>query len=107
MTKAREYEAKVNKAISEMAFAQDLAKKVRLRITELKALLESINHRAIQCLTELEKLPQFDPSRDAPKFQQTVLQIKAVGEILKTPVLNSDGQINLDTVSILEKYRVM
>jgi hypothetical protein len=33
--------------------------------------------------------------------------MKSLIEILKTPVLNSDGKLNLGTVTIIEKYRIL
>jgi hypothetical protein len=53
---------------------------------------------------ELEAQP-FDSKRDAEKFQQVAILMKGLVEILKTPVLNSEGKLNLGTVTILEKYR--
>jgi len=33
--------------------------------------------------------------------------MKALVEILNTPVLNSQGKLNLGTVTILDKYRIL
>lgn len=63
-----------------------------------------VNTRAVEGLNELESQP-FDSKRDAETFQRVVLLMKDLVEILKTPVLNSEGKLNLGTVSILEKYR--
>ena len=104
MTKAKEHEAKVNKAIADMKLAKDVAKQVKKRITELKGVLESINTRAVEGLDELVSQP-FDSTRDAEKFQQVGILIKEIIEILNTPVLNSEGKLNLGTVTIIEKYR--
>jgi len=104
MTKAKEYEAKVNKAVAEMRLAKDFSLQVRERICELKRVFESLNSRAIEGLNQLESQP-FDAKRDAEKFQQVALLMKGLVEILKTPVMNSEGKINLSTVTILEKYR--
>ncbi|MGA9382960.1 MAG: hypothetical protein WBV73_29720 [Phormidium sp.] len=104
MTKAREYQAKVNQAVAEMRRAKDVSLKVRERICELKQVFESLNSRAIEGLNELESRP-FDAKRDAEKFQLVALVMKGLVETLKTPVLNSEGKLNLGTVSIIEKYR--
>jgi len=108
MTKAREHERKVNEAITEINLAKQAAKKVTQRITELKGVFESINTRAVQSLNELESQP-FDSKRDADKLQllQVGTLMKSLIEILKTPVLNSDGQLNLGTVTVIEKYRFL
>lgn len=104
MTKAREYEAKVNKTITEINAAKDYSQKIKQRITELRGVFESINIRAVSGLDELESQP-FNSSRDAEKFQQLAILIKGLVEILKTPVLDSEGRLNVGSVTILEKYR--
>lgn len=104
MTKAKEHEAKVNTAIADINTAKDHSQTVKQRITELKGVLKSINTRAVEGLNELESQP-FDSERDAEKFQQVGILIKGIIEILKTPVLNSEGKLNLGTVTIIEKYR--
>lgn len=108
MTKAREYVANVNKAIVEINAAEEYSQQVKQRITELRGVFESINTRAIQSLNELESQP-FDSKKDADKRKllQVGTLIKSLIEILKTPVLNSDGQLNLGTVTIIEKYRIL
>lgn len=106
MTKAREYEAKVNKAVAEINVAKDCAKKIRQRINELKDVFESLNARAVGGLDELVSQP-FDAKRDAEKFQQVALLMKGLVEILKTPVLNSEGKLNLGAVSLIDKYRTL
>ncbi|MEA5564872.1 hypothetical protein [Anabaena sp. UHCC 0399] len=106
MTKAREYEAKLNKAIAEINLAKEYSKQVKQRITELKGVFESLNTLSVEGLNELESKP-FDSKKDAEKFQQVGLLMKGLVEILKTPVLNSEGKLNLGTVSILEKYRTL
>lgn len=106
MTKAREHEAKVNKAIAEINQAKDYSQQVKRRITELRTVFESLNNRAVLGLRQLESQP-FDSKRDAEKFQEVGLLMKGLVEILKAPVLNSQGKLNLGTVTILEKYRTL
>jgi hypothetical protein len=33
--------------------------------------------------------------------------MKGLVEMLKTPVLNNDGKLNLGTVKVLERYRIL
>ncbi|MEA5597072.1 hypothetical protein [Rivularia sp. UHCC 0363] len=105
LTKAREYEAEVNKATAEIDAIGDFLEQVRQRIYELGYLLKSLNERATDELDELESLPYFDQNRDESKFQEVALLIKAISEIMKTPVLNSEGQLNPATARIRAKYR--
>ncbi|PAX53254.1 hypothetical protein [Brunnivagina elsteri] len=137
MTKAREYQAKVNKAVTEINATKDYSQQVKRRITELREIFESLNNRAVLGLDELEYIavpklvkylfnainpgkehsgvPEFlrkrhktfDPKRDAEQFQQVALLIKGLVEILKTPILDNEAKLNLGTVPILEKYRTL
>ncbi len=104
LTKAREYEAQVNSAIAKIKAAKDFMQQVKRRINELRNLLESLNNRAVLSLNELESQPSFDKNRDADKFQQVALLVKALAEIMKTPVLDKEGHLNPATASIRAKY---
>lgn len=105
LTKAREYEAQANTAIALAEAAKDLMQQVRRRIAELSNLVESLNSRTVLGLNELESLPSFDKNRDAEKFQQVAMLVKALAEIMKTPVLDSEGQLNPATATIKAKYQ--
>ena len=104
LAKAREYEAEVNIAITKIKAAKDFIHQVKRRINELSELVESLNTRAVLNLNELESFPSFEKDRDANKFQQVALLVKALAEIMKTPVLDSEGQLNPATATIKAKY---
>ncbi|MEI2581089.1 hypothetical protein [Scytonema sp. PRP1] len=106
LTKAREYEAKVNTEVAKLEAARDFLGQVRRRITELSSLVEDLNTRAVLALNDLESRP-FERNRDANKFQQVALLVKALAEIMKTPVLDSEGQLNPATATIQAKYRTL
>jgi hypothetical protein len=107
LTKAREYEAEVNIAIAKIETAKDFMQQVRRRITELMDLVESLNNLAVIGLNELESLRTFDKNTDASKFQEVALLVKALAEIMKTPVLDTEGQLNAITATIQAKYRTL
>ncbi|BAY97257.1 hypothetical protein NIES37_11950 [Tolypothrix tenuis PCC 7101] len=104
LTKAREYEAKINTEIAKIEIVRDFLPQVRRRIIELSRLVENLNYHAILSLNALESLP-FDRNRDAGKFQKVALLIKALAEIMKTPILDAEGQLNPTTATIQCKYR--
>lgn len=104
LTKARQYEAEVNKATAEIDAVSDFFEQVIRRINELGGLLKSLNNQAIHGLDELESLKYFDKNRDAGQFQQVALLIKAISEIIKTPVLDGEGWINPTTGAITARY---
>jgi hypothetical protein len=105
LTKAGEYNAEVNTAIAKIEAAKEFMQQVRRRISELQGVFECLNKSAILGLEELESLPSFDKNRDASKFQKVALLVKALAEIMKTPVLDSEGQLNPITATIQAKYR--
>jgi hypothetical protein len=107
LTKAREYEAEANIAIAKIEAAKDFMQQVQRRIKELRDLVDSLNNLAVLGLNELESLPSFNKNRDASKFQQVGLLVKALAEIMKTPVLDSEGQLNPVTSTIQAKYRTL
>ncbi|MBD2199739.1 MULTISPECIES: hypothetical protein [Calothrix] len=106
LTKAREYEAKINTEIAKIEIVRDFLPQVRRRITELSALVENLNYYAVVSLNDLESRP-FDRNRDAKNFQQVALVIKALAEIMKTPILDSQGQLNPASAAIQAKYRTL
>lgn len=106
LTKAQEYEAQVNIAIADIELTKDYFIQIKQRINELANLVCRLNKQTELALTELES-QEFDRERDASKFQKVALLIRAIAEILKTPVLTSDGQLNIGTVTLLEKYRTL
>jgi hypothetical protein len=107
LTKAREYEAQVNVAIAKIEAVGDFLLQVRRRIGELEALLKSLNDLSLAGLNELEAKATFDKVTDAKQFQQVALLVKALAEIMKTPVLDTQGQLNPDTATIQAKYRTL
>ena len=106
LTKAQDYEAQVNIEIANIDTAKDCLIQVKQRIAELANLVYRLNNQANLALTDLES-QKFNRERDAGKFQRVALLIRALAEILKTPVLNEEGQINIGTITILEKYRTL
>ncbi|YAG11063.1 hypothetical protein NSTC745_00310 [Nostoc sp. DSM 114161] len=94
-------------AIAKIEAAKDFMQQVRRRINELQGVFECLNECAILGIQELESLPSFDKNRDAKKFQKVALFVKALAEIMKTPVLDSEGQLNPTTATIQAKYRTL
>jgi TolA-binding protein len=104
LTKAREFRAKVNTKIAKLKASEDFLEQVQRRIRELKRLVKLIDEKATNGLSELESKP-FDFQKDAVKFQQVAILIKALSEIIKTPILNSEGKINTNLGKLTEKYK--
>ncbi|MFS0517172.1 hypothetical protein ACEYW6_20985 [Nostoc sp. UIC 10607] len=106
LTKAREYEANVNVEIANIEAAQDFLLQVKRRTVELANLVCNLNNRAKSALQELEAQP-FNRDRDASKFQEVALLIKALAEIMKIPILDHEGLLNSATLTIQAKYKTL
>lgn len=106
LTKAYRYEAEVNTQIAKLNAFEDFLGQVQQQITELKDIVNKLNDRAIEGLAELESQP-FNRERDAQKFQQVALLVKALSEIIKTPVLDAEGNLNQDIATLKAKYRTI
>ncbi|MBD6616852.1 hypothetical protein FNW02_13695 [Komarekiella sp. 'clone 1'] len=106
LTKAREYEANVNVEIANIEAAQDFLLQVKRRTVELANLVCNLNNRAKSALQQLEAQP-FDRDRDASKFQEVALLIKALAEIMKISILDNEGMLNPTTLTIQAKYRTL
>jgi hypothetical protein len=103
LTEAHHYEAKANIEIAKLDAFKDFLGQVQTRITELKNSVERLNNLAIDGLIELESKP-FVLECDAAQFQKVALLIKALAEIMKTPVLNHEGNLNHDTAGLKARY---
>lgn len=106
LTKAREYEAKVNTEVAKIEAAGDFLQQVKRRIKELGKLVYELDSRAVLGLNDLESR-SFNRNRDADKFQQVALLVKALVEIMKTPVLDSVGNLNPAAATVQAKYRIL
>jgi len=106
LTEAKEYEAKVNVEIAKLETAKEFLQQVRRRIDELSVVVDNLNKCAVVSLNQLESQP-FDRKRDTAKFQQVALLIKALAEIMKTPILDSEGKLNPATANVQAKYRTL
>ncbi|XFA73200.1 hypothetical protein RYO59_001438 [Thermosynechococcaceae cyanobacterium Okahandja] len=104
LTEARRYEAEANTEIAKLDAFEDFLGQVQRRIIELQDLVKTLNDKAIEGLTELESKP-FKREQDAEKFQQVALLIKSVAEIIKTPVLDTEGNLNEAAAALKAKYR--
>lgn len=106
LTEARNYEATVNTKIAKLDAFEEFLGQVQGQIEEQKELIESLNKRAIDCLIKLESRPlPFDRERDEANFYQVGVLVKALAEIIKTPILNAEGNLNSDVAEVKAKYR--
>lgn len=103
LTKAWEYNTKADAEIAKLDEAQNFLKQVQQRINGFCNLVIDLDNRAALAFNELESGP-FDKSRDISKFQELAFSIKALVEIMKTPILDNEGKLNPITDKIIGKY---
>lgn len=130
MTEALRYEAKVNSEVAKIKVAIDYIQRVKRRTAELKGLVEYLNACVLRHFHDLEPylasgegnstslvdvMPTADNGQNPDsqtltgnevlnKFQQVALRVKALAEIIKQPILDSQGQLNPATDAIRAKY---
>jgi hypothetical protein len=103
LTEARRYEAKVSVEIEKLRVFEGFLGQVKRRTVELEDLVKNLNDRATDSLEKLES-QSFVRNRDAEVFQQVALLIKALAEIMKTPILDTEGKLNQYMPALKEKY---
>jgi hypothetical protein len=103
LTEALEYQEKVDIEIDRIIEAENFLLKVHDRICDLYNLVNELDDKAIDILNQLES-KSFDRDRDAAKFQRLTFLLRAVVEIMKAPVLSTNGKLNSDTKILVVKY---
>ncbi|URR36420.1 hypothetical protein NBE99_04600 [Thermosynechococcus sp. HN-54] len=110
LTRAKEYVAEIDEKITTMAaYIRYLKDGVQRRIQELESVLKNLDQRCQRALNELEVAIKqgFDIQReeDVQKFQKALLLVKALREIIRTPLLDRDGNLNPEHTRLLAAYR--
>ncbi len=103
LTNAYKYQKKVNIEIKKLNIYKEFLGQVQRRIKELTELVNNLNNKAVESLIKLESQP-FVAERDAGEFQTLLLLIKALNEIMKTPILDNKGNLNQGTNKFKFKY---
>lgn len=110
LTEAKKFTAQVNVEIDKLQALVDYFEQVKGRINELKNLLKNLNHKAIKLMNEIEShlnKNEFDLAEDGHLIQSLLLIIKAMAEILRTPVLDKKGNLNPISAQLTIKYQSM
>ena len=89
-----------------MKSAEVLLNAIQNRTKELENATAELEKRAIHELDLLEPLiPDFEYDVDYYKkrFQTCGLLVKAIGELAKTPLLDKDGNVSVESGEIVQK----
>jgi len=107
LTRAKEYEANVNKKIAELDMLCDALERIKTRVNELYSIGEGLAQRLEPVLCELEA-GGWSPKN--PKclelFGYGLNLALAMLEVLKTPILVGDNnELSIESARVVEKYR--
>ncbi len=104
-TSARKYAAEVNIACENIRTAIGLLPKITERVSELSGVLAALVGRADRAIASLDGL-NFDPDLHAPDFLKALQLVRAIREVVNTPVLDSEtGELTDVSLQIVRKYR--
>lgn len=110
LTKAYEYESEIAVEIGKMEVAQEFLAAVYERTRELGKLVHRLESLANNILDEIDPPSYLYPGDIYRKMygqqlHQSILIIKALADILKTPILNKEGnELTTESFTIYEKY---
>lgn len=113
LTKANEYKSKIEIEIKKIEVCQELLNGVHKRIKELGKLAYRLESLSNNLLDEIEPPSYLYPGEIYFKmyeqqFEQAILIIKALADILKTPILNKEGnELTTESFVVYEKYSTL
>lgn len=105
LTQARRYAKERYIAIAKLKTAEEILKKIEQRIDELHGLAKELNRHVRNAMAKINP-DTFNPESDvAMKDLTTVLQLgRALTEIMRTPIMNERGYINVESHQVYLKY---
>jgi hypothetical protein len=107
LTQARAYEANVATDVAKIGALEDFLQRIETRVDELQKLAEKLNERATAAIRSLEQL-RLDSSNvsHVRKFQEAMLLVAALSEVMKVPVLKGDqSTLSIESGRVVMKYR--
>ena len=108
LTQAKEYEKDVGVAVANLEKAWVLMEGISLRTTELRDVTEELRWKTIGLLKEIDLLiPSFDfaNKKCVTAFNKCAQLIKAMVELAQAPLLDGDGNLSAESMSISGKTR--
>ncbi len=104
-TSAQQYAADVTIACEHIRTAIDLLPNITERVTELSSVLQRLVERGNEALDTLEGL-SFDPDLHGSEFLKTLQLVRAIREVVNTPVLDDEtGELTDVSLTIVRKYQ--
>jgi phage shock protein A len=107
-TQVRAYEAQVAEAIAQCGTLVELLGQVHTRMDELETLIDALEARLRPALAALD--PQtWDPDDDdhVRAFQSMMLLARALGEVVRAPVLDPSGGLSAESARVQFTHRAL
>ncbi|NLG10096.1 MAG: hypothetical protein GX562_00985, partial [Coriobacteriaceae bacterium] len=108
LTEAKEYEKEVGVAVASLEKAWIVMDGIAMRTAELREVTEELKWRTVSELDKLEPLiPNFDFSitESVAIFNKCALLVKTTVELAQTPLLDGEGNLSTESMSISSKVR--
>lgn len=109
LTRARVFERDVSVAAADRGRQRAFLREVVRRVDELEELLTRLDLRAGAALDRL-RVVDFAPGEHAGLFQEALLYVKALAEIVRTPVLSEErgsDRLNPTAADVAVRYRAL
>ena len=107
LTEACRYRADVEESISEQEKLRNRLQLIDRRVEELESLLTDLTTRGVAALDELEANEPFDPKEHAEPFRRALAYAIAVRDVVSTPLLDANSELEPGTERLLVTYRGM
>jgi len=106
LTKAREYEAEVEVAIATIESTIAFLKRLIVRVDELDSLVQRLDKRANDTMDGIDVAAfDFRSDRDVGKLTLALQLAHSLTELIRTTVLEEDGQLSEASKNVIVKYR--
>ena len=110
MTKAVEAEVQVKHALALMRVKDTLLNAISSRISELSSIINEMQRLATHVLDDLERLVErdvFNVGSDdhMEKLRSLLLVVGSLASIMRTPILDEDGELNPEIDVVIKKVR--
>lgn len=106
LTQARAYDARVRIALSEMDTLRGFLARAGRRVAELSDVLTELASRASAAMDSIDPDRfSFASPEDVARFQSAGQLVRAVGDVLRTPVLDDAGALSSASAEVLVRTR--
>ena len=108
LTRVVEYEAKVSESCKECDGIAELLAQFNVRIEELRGVIRELDRRTLKALGGINvETWSADNDEDLRQFRELVLLARALGEVLRAPVIDANGKVSEQSANVRTRYRTL